>query len=151
VTPAAVRDAAASGAKAAMPERSSERVWAVANFALAIDGIDTTKTAKISKIVIKHGDSGPPEYADFEISVSEASGATWKQWAEAALAGKNVKKTGRLDLLDPSGKPLLQVNLDGLGIAGVAPEKAEANSDKVRHLVAQMYVEKITFTVPGQK
>jgi hypothetical protein len=148
LTPASVREFAGSGAKTTMSARSNERMWLPSNFALTIEGIDTTKVSKIDKIVIKHGDSGAPEYSDFEISVSEVGSATWKQWADAALAGKNVKKNARLDLLDPARNPLLQINLEGLGISGVVPEKAEANSDQIRRVTAQMYVEKITFTVP---
>jgi hypothetical protein len=126
----------------------NEHLWVATNFALAIDGIDTTHVNKIDKIVIKHGDSGPPEYSDFEVTLTETTSTTWKQWADAAQGGKGVEKNGRIDLLDAARKPILQVNLDGLGIIGLVPDKAEANADQIRRVTAQMYVEKITFSLP---
>jgi hypothetical protein len=146
VTPAYVRETAGSGAKSSVSQNMNEHLWVSSNFTLTIDGVDTTRVSKIDKIVIKHGDSGPPEYSDFEISIAETNSASWKQWADAAQAGKGAEKNGRIELLDAARKTILRVNLEGLGIIGVIPDKAEANSDAIRRVTAQMYVEKITFS-----
>jgi hypothetical protein len=146
LTPGAVRESTGSGAKSAAPG-TAEHMWLPSNFALAIDGIDTTHVSKIDKIVIKRGDSGPPEYSDFEITVAETDSTSWKQWADAAQAGKGAEKNGRIDFFDSARKTFLRVNLEGLGIVGLVPDKAEANSDTIRRVTAQMYVEKITFAL----
>lgn len=153
--PGAVREeASAAGTKAAAtPANDNTKVWLAANFRLTIDGIDTTRVAKIDPIVIKRT-AGGPDYANLKISIAEASADSWKRWAAQTLPGSGAaadaklkpERNGKLELLSPTQQVVLTVNFEGLGVVQLANDMAESNADQIKRVTAELYVEKITFT-----
>lgn len=139
-------NAGTAGAKAT-PGADSTAKWLVSNFKVTIDGLATTRVAKIDPIVIKRATKGPLEYSNIALTFADVDSATWKAWSSQSISGKPVEKNGTIELMAPNlSKTLLTIRLEGLGIVRLLPEPADSNSNQIARSKAELYVEKITFS-----
>jgi phage tail-like protein len=60
--------------------------------------------------------------------------------------GSDKEKGGTLEYLDLDGKPLFTLTFAHLGIFRLAPDKAEAGSEGIRRVKAELYIEEIRFS-----
>jgi hypothetical protein len=139
-------NAGTAGAKAT-PGADSNAKWSTCNFKVTIDGLATTRVAKIDPIVIKRSTKGPLEYSNITLAFSDVDADSWKAWSSQSISGKPVEKNGTIELMAPNfTKTLLTIRLEGLGIVRLFAEPAEANSSQIARSKAELYVEKITFS-----
>lgn len=86
---------------------------------------------------------------DLRVYIPEAHALPWEHWLRSSLQGDNEERSGTLTLLPFRGdKPLLQVELHGLGIYDLQREPPQANAARLNRLVAGLYVERIAIRKP---
>jgi len=140
------------------------------NFRIDIDGIPTTRVARIEPITIRmplagspaaaagiHPEKGPAgtlELPMLHLSVSRADAAAWRAWFEQFVVGGNNgqanEKNGSITLLAPDMKEALLVfNLYNIGIARLSEGPREANSEQIARLQAELYFERIELAGAG--
>ena len=98
-----------------------------------------------------HGCDGcagsPIDFPDLRITLAQSGAETWETWhRHFVVEGRSEpqdEKTGRLVLLDASLQEIGSVALAGLGIHRLAPEKAEAGTESVASVVAELYCERM--------
>ncbi|HTP20840.1 MAG TPA: phage tail protein [Solirubrobacteraceae bacterium] len=139
-----------------------QKKWLPSNFRLSIGGLDCTKVSKIEgmpvglKVPQSAGgeirdyanDLAHLEIPDLVVALAETGATTWEQWYEDFVIngnnGADKEKSGTLDYLDPSMRNVLfSVGFRGLGIFKFFPENAEANSQNLRRVQAEMYCEQL--------
>ena len=103
LTPGAVHEVTPGATKAGTVAKSDQKPLLLMNFKLTIDGLDTTKVAKIEPITIKRSASGP-EYSNLEIEVAETTMASWKQWAAQTFPTGEKGRIGRENARGPEGR-----------------------------------------------
>ena len=142
--------------------------WLQSDFRLVIDGVDCSKVASIAPFSIQHTvttDSGGEArdlsskpgklvFPDLHVTISEAAADSWNEWhRDFVINGNNSQekeKTGKIELLSRDMKTvLLRINLRGVGIYGLRSDKAEAGSEQIRRVTADLYVEQMTLEFPG--
>ena len=122
--------------------------WLPSNFRLEIDGLDCKKVNKIDAFTVKC--AAPVDFPDLRITLAETSAQTWIDWHQSfVVAGDNsdrAEKNGKIVLLAQNLKDVLgEIRLFGLGIYRLAPQKQEAGSEVVQHVVANLYCERMEF------
>jgi phage tail-like protein len=142
-----------------------QKQWLPANFRLRINDLEqaTTRVNKIEALVIKQLMADNPtgtqrdyqkEPAHLEIpnlvfTVAEAYADQIYQWHEDFVIKGNCtddkEKTGTLEFLAMDMTVLFTLSLDHLGIFKLTPDKAEANSDQIRRVKAELYCEDMAF------
>lgn len=169
--PEITRTKAGSGKiDAKFADTKHQKLWSPANFRLTIDGLDAacSKVNKIEALTIKQKivehavgegltvDQEPAslEFPNLKISLPEAYAEQFADWHEDFVIkgnnGQDKEKTGALEYLDPTQtKVLLAISIHNLGIFKYEPDAlSENNSDKIRHVKAEMYCEEIRFSPP---
>ncbi len=132
------------------------------NFRLKIDGLDCTRVNKIEALTVKQTTidqkgikiPGKLEYPNLKVTLSQTGSESWYDWFESfAIKGNNgdeQEKKGSLEFLASDLKStLLTLNFSNLGIYCLLPDTAEANSDNVSRLTAELYCERITIDAPA--
>lgn len=136
----------------------------VSNFRLAIDGIDTTQVMRMNAFTVKQrfarddiGDAqdylpGWIEFPNLMVTFSAMASGSWEEWFDSfVLQGNstdNDEKFGSITWLSPNlQEELLTVELLNVGIFSLKHEKAEANTDAVRRMSAELYCEQMKFKV----
>ncbi len=151
------------GGKADGPLETKQKLFFPANFRVNVDGEDDAKISHVEALSIKQGnvtdDIGiardyqrAPTKIDFpnlKMSMSEAHAETWYQWHEDFVIMGNSEeakhKQGSLQYLDTtlyehrSSRP----QFDQPPIIEVAPDPHDNNSDKIRHVTVEMYMENL--------
>jgi phage tail-like protein len=147
--------------------KNEQKVWLPCNFKLEIDGIDCSKVNRIEPFTVKQTlatssvgsardtvkEPGKLEFPNLKITIPESAAQPFLDWHESfVIKGNNdekAEKGGTLTFLMPSRpEPLAQIKFYNLGIFRVQPEKNEANSDSVKRVQVELYVERMEF-VPG--
>ena len=141
------------------PGAKIQKKWLPANFRLTIDGLDCTRVNKIEAITVKQsvverlGQIEPTklEYPNLVVTLPESSAKTFYDWHEDfVIKGNNSdasEKTGSLEYLTPDLKDVLfTLTFSNLGIFKCTPEKAEAGSENIRRVKAELYCEEMKFT-----
>jgi phage tail-like protein len=151
----------ASGKAAGEYGKNEQKLWLPQNFRLTIDGLDTTKVAKVDAFTVKQtaitddiGDArdylkepGKLEFANLKISISEVMAQTWYDWHENFVIkgnnDENQEKNGVLEFLSPNRQDvLLTIKLFNLGIFKITTAKSEANQDQIKRVDAELYCER---------
>ena len=132
-----------------------QKKWLASNFRLKIDGLDCSKVTKIDAFTIKQGfsperESGRLEIPNLAVTLPESAAESFVDWHEDFLINGNNssegEKKGTLEYLTPNlAQTLFTVELQGLGIFKLAPERVEAGSEQIRRVKAEMYCEAMTF------
>jgi phage tail-like protein len=168
--PEAARRVKGSGVPVKFPPvGSKQKQWLPANFRLRIDGLEraTTRINKVEALTVKQKvvTDAVGEFRDYEIeptklefpnlvmTISEVDADAWYDWHESFVIqgnnGTEAEKGGRLEFLSPNLKEVLfSLQFSGLGIFKLAPEKSEAGAEQIRRVKAELYVERISLSLP---
>jgi hypothetical protein len=144
----------------------NQKAWLPSNFRLEMAGLDCTRVSSVDafKIVQKvvetevneqsggADDKCPAklEFPSIKVTLAEATAQTWIDWFESfVIKGnnhENEEKSGSLVFLTSNReKELLRINMFNLGIFKLAPDKSEANEDKIKRVTAELYCERMEF------
>lgn len=171
ISPETMSYAEGSGAQAAAGsgDVTKQKQAIPSNFRVTIDGIDADDTKRVSKVdafAIKQNiitapvggllyapkEAGRMEFPTLTVYVPESHAEPWVKWWEKFVgAGEHIGKnerTGSITYLDSSlTKTLLQIELQGVGITGLTFDKLDAQTDKIRQLKVDLYVESMSLKV----
>ena len=157
-------DTAGSGS---LPKASAtkQKQWLQSNFRLEIKGLPTAKINKIDAITIKQtavtddiGDQrdyqkepGKLEFPNLAFTLPETDAQQWYDWFEDFVlqgnSGDEDEKTAQLTYLGSSlTEQLARLDFFNVGIFKISTDKAEANSDQIKRVKVEQYVERIEFT-----
>ncbi len=144
--------------------KEQQKLWLPANFKLDIAGLNCKTVSRIESFTVKQtavrddiGDArdqkkepGKLEFPNLKITLSERDAESWLAWHEDfVVKGNNTQdkeKSGSLTFLSPNLKEeLLTIRFYNMGIFRLQPERAEANADTLKRLVAELYVERMDF------
>lgn len=155
------RDGGGGKADSGSPSAKSKG-WLSSDFRLKIDGLDeaTAKVSKVDALNIKQtvvrdniGDArdyeqepGSVEIPNLVITLPEAHADAFYRWHEDFVIngnnGDEKEKSGSLVYLSRNRqKELLTLNFRNLGIFKITSDQSDAQSDKVRQVTVEMYVE----------
>jgi hypothetical protein len=158
VAPESIREQAAAGGSAPDDLR---QIWFASGFRIRLSGIPESVTDAVSRIepfTVKQstvtddiGDArdslkepGKLEFPNLIVTIPAASAAAFKAWhQEFVVRGVNdetKERSGSIDLIRADGKAMYTIGLSNVGIFGLTPR------DNV--FVADLYVERMTFTAP---
>ncbi len=145
-------------------DKGMQKTFLPANFRLEIDGLNCKGVSRIESFTVKQTavkddvgetrdqkkEPGKLEFPNLKITLAEKGAEAWLAWHDAfVVQGKNDQKSeknGSLTLLSPNLKEeLLTIRFYNMGIFSLKSEKGEANNEAIRHLVAELYVEKMDF------
>jgi hypothetical protein len=142
--------------------KNEQKVWLSSDFELKIDGVDCKKVNRIDAFTVKM--KGPSDSLDVDrgkalqaarldfpnlrIRLPQAHADAWIAWYDDfVVKGNNAdtkERNGQLSFLPPNGgKPLLVIKLYNVGIYRLDSEGGAANADAIKHLVAELYVERM--------
>ncbi len=164
-TPETIRSAKPSGkSDAGTPDKGMQKMFLPANFKLDIAGLNGKGVSRVESFTVKQtairddiGDArdqkkepGKLEFPNLKITLPEKGAEGWLAWHENFVVKGNStqdqEKSGSLTFLSPNLKEeLLTIRFYNMGIFSLRPEKAEANNEAIRHLVAELYVERMEF------
>jgi hypothetical protein len=131
-----------------------QKKWLTSNFRLTIDGLDCTKVNKVDGLTIKQQAVGREptsiEFPNLAFTLPESAAQPFYEWHEDFVIngnnGSESERNGMLEYLTPNlSEALFTIDFRHLGIFKLAPEKAEANSDQILRVRAEMYCEQMTF------
>ncbi|HET7700516.1 MAG TPA: phage tail protein [Candidatus Limnocylindria bacterium] len=145
-----------------------QKTWLPSNFRLEIDGLDCTKVNKIDSFTVKQTvatddigetrdylrEPGKLEFPNLKITLAQASSQSWFDWFEEfVIKGNNVdsdEKSGRLVFLSADLKTeLARITFFNMGIFKIS-QPSQSSSDTIPRVTAELYVERMEFTVnPG--
>ena len=144
----------------------SQKLWITSNFRVSIDGLDGTRVMRVDALTVKQaiveaGDvragrqPGQLDFPNLKITLSQAGSDTWLAWFEDfVVKGNNDQaneKKGSIALLSADMKEeLLRIDLFGLGIFAIGPEKTDTGSDRIAAVTAQMYCERMELHSPDK-
>ena len=167
--PALTRYTKAPGKALAGMGKAEQTLFVPSNFRLEIDALDCTKVNKVDSFTVKQavvtddiGDArdlerepGRLEFPNLKISLPETAAQTWLDWFEDFVIrgnnGEKGEKNGALILLSPNRQSeVARINFFNLGIFKITPEKAEANSDAIKRINAELYCERMEFKIGGK-
>ncbi len=148
--------------------KEQQKVFLPANFRLEIAGLNCKGVSRIESFTVKQttvkadiGDArdqkkepGKLDFPNLKITLSEKGAESWLAWHESfVVKGNNSQdqeKSGSLTFLSPNLKEeLVTIRFSNMGIFSLKSEKAEANSDALKRVQVELYVERMEF-VPGQ-
>ena len=170
LTPESVRTTTGSGKQTSTSggNAQAQKKWLPSNFKLDIPGLDCTRVNKIGELVVKQKVVENPvgELRDYEkepahaefgnvvVTMAESYADTWYKWFEEFVVkgncGQDQEKNGSLTYLTPDLKTeLFRVTFSNLGIFKLNEEHAEAGSEGIRRVKAELYVEKMDLQYGG--
>jgi phage tail-like protein len=164
--PEYTRFARASGKVSSLPIKGQQKKWLPSNFRLEIDGLDGKKVSKVDAFTVKQSvamdtvgerrdyklEPTSLEFPNLTVTLAEASAQTWQDWFDDFVVkgnnGPGQEKSGSLTFLAPDQKTnLAQIDMAGLGIFRLAPDKVEAGSENIRRVKAELYVERMALKI----
>ncbi len=164
LAPESVSSVASSGGKAGLGAAKG-KAWSACNFKLEVDGLDATRVSRIEGLHFKQSlasaagvgrepskQASSIQLGNIRVTLPEAGADTWRTWHEdLVLKGKSSDKSersGRLLLLAANFKDeLARIELSNLGIVALRPR---ASASGVSQLEAELYVERMGFTLGGK-
>jgi phage tail-like protein len=144
--------------------KRKQKSWLPSNFRLEIGGLDATRVSKVDAFTIKQTlvtdavgemrvyqqEPSKLEFPPLKITLAENYAKSWIDWHEDFVIKGNSsdsqEKNGSLTFLTPNlTSELAHVNFFNLGIFRWAPEKAQALSDQIKRVAAELYCERMEF------
>lgn len=158
--PELTRNKAGSGKVAGTSDKTQ---WLSANFRFTVDGLGRacSRVSKIEALTVKQknvefAEGGQAtrrwipdklELPNLKFTLPDSAAQPFYDWHEQTLAGQagaQTKRSGRLDYLAPDLKTVLvSLSFAGVGIFKAASEAAENNSDAVRRVTFECYLENL--------
>jgi hypothetical protein len=161
LAPELTRRTTKSGQRAAASPAKSQKALLAANFRLTIDGLDTSRVARIDPLAVRitaaaaeTGEvrrvaAGPArvDVPNLVVSIGEAAAEGWWEWHDDFLIkgnnGPDRARQGTLELLSADrNSAVLTLTFGGLGLVSLAPAAIGA-ADALPFLRAEMYCEQI--------
>ena len=143
-----------------------QKLWLPSNFRLAIDGLETKRVSRIDAFTvtrttaadevgerrIAEAQPSKVEFPNLRITFAESDAETWVKWHDDfVLKGNNDdahEKTGTLTLLAPNMQDVIgEIRFLNLGIFRLAPTPRTAGAEQPARMVADLYCERMEFTV----
>ena len=159
--PEEITNQKASG-KLALPSTKGQKQWLPSNFKLEIDGLDCTKVSKVDAFTVKQGvvtdpvgeerdyekEPGKLEFPNLSIMLAESAAQTWFDYFQSFViqgnSGEANEKSGTLSFLDSTLKETLaHIRFFNLGIFKLSDEKADASSNQIKRIRAELYCERM--------
>lgn len=150
--------------------RGEQKSWIPSNFRLEIDGMDTSKVNKVEAFTVKQsavqnsvGDARDQqrepaklEFPNLKITMAESSVDAWNTWLDDFVIkgnnGQDKEKNGTIYYLATDRQTVLaKVKLFNMGIIRIDGAQDEANSDQIRRVTVELYVERMELEVPQDK
>lgn len=136
------------------------KMWNPSMFRMNIDGIDCSKIRKIESITVKQkitqlyfGTSRAPEleptgieFPNITVTLAASYANDFVTWhrnfvVDGAKDTEQIK-SGYLEFLDPQGSgTIFTINMDGIGIHNLSIEKSEANSEELKQVKVELFVD----------
>ena len=135
-------------------------------FRFEMSGLDGTKVNKIDSITVRQTtvenpvgelrdyekEPGKIEFSNLKITLAASSAQTWVDWHNDFLikgnSGTAQERSGAIVYLDATRTSELgRVNLSNCGIFRLGREKAEAGSESIQRMVAELYCERMELVV----
>ena len=167
ISPEYTKTVKASG-KMAAPDKRDQKLWLPSNFRVAIDGLDCTRVSRVDSFTVTQSvaseDLGETrlrvkaatrlEFPNLTITLAETAAESWLDWFDDFVikgnSGESNEKNGSISLLAANlADELLRIDLYGLGIFKIGPERTEANSDKIATVTAHLYCERMELHAAG--
>jgi phage tail-like protein len=168
IRPEYTRRQSGGGATVSQSQAAGQKSWLASNFRLAIDGLDCTRVNRIEALTLRQHivENAVGELRDYQqepsylevpnlvVTLAAAHAEDFYDWLEDfVIKGNNTEdkeKNGSLEYLSPNlGTVLFSLTFRHLGIFKLSEEKAEAGSEAVRRVRAEMYCEEIVFSPPA--
>jgi hypothetical protein len=129
------------------------------DFRIAIDGLDTSRVSTIDPISIEQKTASdqagnmnesaqePSKLVvpNLKLALGASSASSWMAWTKSFLIDGNHassdEKNGSLILTDPSGTPVLTLQLSHLGLVSAYPEPVAMDQSKEALVDVEMYVD----------
>jgi hypothetical protein len=167
--PEITRNKKGSG-KVENPVDVKQKQWLPANFRFSIDGLEKAcaKVSKVDALTIKQTvvkddigqerdyprEPGKIDFPNLKITLAEADADPFYQWHEDfVVKGRNTdgqERGGSLQFLDAGlKKPLLTLTFSHIGIFKGTAGASENNSDKIRRVTFEFYLENMTAKFGG--
>jgi hypothetical protein len=150
-------------------ETVKQKLWVASNFRVTIDELDCTRVMRVEPLTVKQPiaredvgvvrrtgiEPAQLEFPNLKITLSQVGSETWFAWFNDFVIkgnnGESKERNGSIALLSPDLKDeVLRIDLFNLGIFAFGPEKAEANSDRVATVTAQLYCERMELRLPDK-
>ncbi len=147
--------------------RGRQKQWLPSNFRLQIDGLDTSRVAKIDAFTLKQKvvenpigeqrdyerEPGTVEVPNLVVTIAQSSAQTWYDWHEDfVIRGNNDQgreKTGSLTFFTSDLKgELLRIDFVGLGIFAASDDTLDTD-DSPGKVSFSLYCERMAFTYLG--
>ena len=149
-------------------KQSLQKKWLPSDFHFQMTGLDGSRVNSIESFTVSQKvvdnavgeqrdyERQPPqiEFPNLKITLSEAYAQTWYDWLnDFVVQGHNTQdkeRDGAIIYLSHDLKPteLGRINLFGCGIFGLNPDKADARSENIRRVTADLYCERMQLVVP---
>jgi hypothetical protein len=146
--------------------KSQQKLWASSNFRLAIDGLDCKKVTAIDSFTVKQSavtdvvgeerdhaiKPGKPEFPNLRITLAESHAQSWADWHKdfviAGNSSESNEKNGSLTFLSANmATELGRINFFNLGIFRFTRDAAEAGSERVQSVTAELYCERMELDI----
>jgi hypothetical protein len=133
------------------------RQWLACNFRVEIDGLDCKRVSKVEAFPVsarpadavgeKREVAARLEYPNLTFALAELGSESWfarhDEYVIGGIGGDEHERKGSIALLDSALQDELgRIELDGLGIYRLRPEKAQASAGVAR-VVAELYCERM--------
>ena len=170
VAPEYTKAKKASGKAEAPGAKGQQKLLLPSNFRLEIAGLDASRVSKIDAFSVKQSvtedfagelrdyqkEPGKLEFPNLKITLSQASSQPWFDWFEDFVIKGNCsedkEKTGTIFFLSPNRKETLaSIELQNLGIFRLSEDAAEAQSEQIKRVTAELYCERMKFHPPSGK
>jgi hypothetical protein len=143
-----------------------QKAWLCSNFRFELGGLPTQRVAKIDSFTWKcsvtpdqigiHREptKHPAKVTvpDIKVSISYADHQAWADWAKKWFVDghhlEGDELNGRIVFLGPDmTKELGEITLENVGLKSFSDDDMEANSEKIKRFTAELYVEKMKFSI----
>lgn len=161
-----IRKQGSGGQLSAAPAGKQQKQWLPSNFRFELKGLPTARVSKIDAFTIKQtvatddiGETRDPvkepgklEFPNLTLTLAAADAAPWEAWHEDFVINGNneeaKEKSAAIVFLSPNLQDELgRVELHGVGIVSVEPERGDALQDAAARFKAELYCERMTFRV----
>jgi T4-like virus tail tube protein gp19 len=139
-----------------------QKTWLPSNFTFTLGDLNTKAVSKIDAITVKQTiakheigeardrqiEPAKLEFPNVTIYVAESHAESWITWADDFIIkgnnGQGAEKTGAIVFKSPNMKDDLgTLDLKGVGITSITPDKREANAEAIAKVKIELYVEQM--------
>lgn len=163
ISPETIQYKPADGSKLKEPAKKQKQ-FLPSNFRFDLGSLPTTKVRKIDSFTIKQKvvenpvgelreiqrEPGALEYPNLAVYVSAQDAKAWVDFHENfVVKGQNSdadEVDGSINLLDPSGKTFIRIDLHHVGIYRLLHLVRDSNPDQAIPILIGLYVEQMDFT-----